>query len=342
MHNGMFVFDNVIHMYDQRPENVKGDRDSQVVNARYAAMLTGTQSAMATSRIPFNLNWANSTLSVEDAGRLLFEESDTDMAIAQTVPFFSYWSKGFAPVGLNHALAARHPDRVLLCGGVDPVWQGLDVALSEMDRQVKELGAVTFKYYNAQYDRSWRCDDRAVAYPMYEKAQELGINHIQFHKGNPFGFESVEDLAPNDLQAAARDFPDLIFVIHHIGQPYYEETINIAARFPNVWLGLSGFFLYPSSPYRTYHILGRALQLVGPERIMYGSEAFAWLDVQAIVESFGSLQIPEELQDNWGYPPITDDMRRLMFGENQARLLGIDTAQKYAELQGTTKAPRSA
>jgi predicted TIM-barrel fold metal-dependent hydrolase len=268
---------------------------------------------------------------------MLFEESDTDMAVAQTVPYFSYWKQGFSPVANNHALAERYPDRVILCGGVDPVWQtgGVEAAVREMERQVLELGARTFKFYNWQYDRGWHCDDRELAYPLYEKAAELGINHIQFHKGTGLGLENVEKLRPNDLQAPARDFPEMVFVIHHMGEPYHDETVDIAGRFRNVWIGLSAFFvLYnPVAPYRALHMLGRALQVVGPERLLYGSESFAWLDVQAIVESFANMQMPEELQDNYGYPYITPEMRRMIFGENQARLFGLDIPEKVQELE---------
>ena len=278
--------------------------------------------------------WAMEAIPVERAGRLLFEESDTDMAVAQTVPFFSYWRDGFSPVALNHALAQDYPDRVILCGGVDPVWQGQDFALREMERQAQELGAQTFKFYNWQYDRGWRCDDREVAYPLYEKAAELGITHLEFHKGSPIGLENVEELQPYDLQGAARDFPDMIFVIHHFGEPYLEETFNIASRFHNVWVSTSAFFMqyWAIAPYRAMHGMGRALQLVGPDRLLYGSEAFAWIDVQSIVETFAALQMPDELQDRWGYPPISRDIRQKIFGENQARLFGIDIEQKKREL----------
>ena len=102
-----------------------------------------------------------------------------------------------------------------------------------------ELGAVSLKFYNGHVDKSWRCDDEKLAYPLYERARELGIKVLQFHKGNPFGTENIEQLRPNDLQCAARDFPDLTFVIHHLAMPYFDECVNIAARFPNIYLALS-------------------------------------------------------------------------------------------------------
>ncbi len=50
-----------------------------------------------------------------------------------------------------------------------------------MERQVKEYGAKAFKFYNVRYDYGepfpWRMDDPRVAYPVFEKALELGITH---------------------------------------------------------------------------------------------------------------------------------------------------------------------
>jgi Amidohydrolase len=68
---------------------------------------------------------------------------------------------------------------------------------------------------------------------------------LQFHKGFPITLCKLEDLSPLDIQQAALDFPDLIFAIHHLALPYFEETVYIAERFPNVHLVLSGTMNLP-------------------------------------------------------------------------------------------------
>ena len=68
---------------------------------------------------------------------------------------------------------------------------------------------------NAHVDESWRCDDRELAYPLYERCLELGVTVLQFHKGIPFGLMNVEDLRPNDLQRPARDFPEIVRLQQH-------------------------------------------------------------------------------------------------------------------------------
>jgi hypothetical protein len=51
-----------------------------------------------------------------------------------------------------------------------------------MEIQVNEYGAKAFKFYNVRYDYGepfhWRMDDPKIAFPIYEKAQELGIDLI--------------------------------------------------------------------------------------------------------------------------------------------------------------------
>lgn len=41
-----------------------------------------------------------------------------------------------------------------------------------------------------------------------------------------------------------------------------------------------------------------------------------------------SFQIPEDLQAQYGYPPITDEQRAKIFGSDLGRLLGIDTTKR--------------
>ena len=323
MKDGMFVFDQVVHMYDNKPSNM-GPNGDKVVKS-----LIGMGQVFSTDTLPANDHFIDEELSIEEAHRILFEESDTDIAMAQTVPLFGWWKEGFSPARRQHALQAAHPDKVVFCGGVDPQFQGLDGALREMERQVHEWGAVSFKFYQAHENSlSWRVDDRQIAYPLWEKALELGITNVQFHKGVPFGTERMEHMQPTDLQQAAFDFPDLTFIIHHLGDPYIDESISLAARNPNIWLTLSAWInVYPIMPREALKRLGKALMYVGPERLLWGTEAFVWPNVQGYIDLFAELEMPEDLQDGYGFPQITREMKRLIFGENYARLLNMDVAQ---------------
>ena len=314
------VVDAVVHAHDMSDANLLHD----VPWARQARELP---LALGEALRPLHGDDTDfaSRLSVETMTRMVFDDSPTDLAVAQVVPVFDYWADWWAPVQLQADFARANPGRALFCGGVDPAHRGVAAALEHLEWQVTDLGAVSVKFYNGHVERSWRCDDREVAYPLYERAAELGLDVLQFHKGFPFGLEDIEDVRPNDLQRAARDFPELTFVIHHLGVPYFEETVSIAARFPNVHLCLGANLAFtPVAPRQVAEQLGRLLRDVGPEKLWYGSEAGLAGPPAPYLRAFVELQVPDDLQEGYGYPEITDADRRLILGENCARALGVD------------------
>jgi uncharacterized protein len=333
MIDGIFVFDNVLHVMDFADDNLREDRTDARPSRDRAIRMNRALRWPDDPRYEQPPFWAR-RWTPEDLYELVFERAPVDMAMAQTVPVFDWFKNGYAPVYAQHAMARAYPDRVLFCGGVDPLYEGLEAALRETDRQILELGACSMKYYNAKVDGSWRCDDRELAYPLYEKAGELGVEVLQFHKGIPFGKWNVEDVRPNDLQAPARDFPDLTFVIHHLAIPYVDEALSIAGRFENVHLALSGILGFVRvAPRRVQEWMGRLLMEVGADKLLWGSEAAATGSPNAFLQAFLELEIPDDLRVGYGYPQITADDKRKILGENFARLMHVDVDAKLVELR---------
>ena len=329
MRNGTLIFDCVVHMHNLEENNVRVPYGPGAMSHLYRMGRNLQPPGTPWEYRQFAHRW-----TVEELGSMLFEKSEIDMAVSQTVPLFDYWEDGLSSVERNHALAEAYPDRVIFVGGCDPVFQGVDGALRTVTHQITEMGARSIKFYNAHSaGRSWRCDNRTLAYPLYERMLELGCNIAQFHKGNPIGLEPMEDLQPYDLQRVALDFPDLNIIIHHLGVPWVDETIAIAARFPNIHLAMSTWVNNIAvSPWSVAERVGKLMFYVGAERIIWGSETPLWLDPQLLLEMSWDLQIPEELQEKFGYPEITDSDRNLVFGGNMCRLLGIDPEAKKKEL----------
>jgi len=324
-----FVFDNVIHVYDMSDGNLRQDR-GDAAQAREQLLRSGRSQRWPafSASVEFEKRWL-----VEEIYDMVFVQSPTDMAMAQVVPLFDWYEDFFAPVYAQYAMAAAYPERVLFCGGVDPLYRGLPDALDEIDYQVRELGARSMKFYNGHVDGSWRCDDEQLAYPLYERCRDLGIRVLQFHKGTPIGLQNVEDLRPNDLQAPARDFPDLDFVVHHLALPYFDELVSIAARFPNIYLSLSGNLGYAVvAPRLVQEQLGKLLMQVGVEKLLWGSEAALLGSPAPYLEAFMRLEIPEDLRRGYGYPQITREDRELILGKNFARLMDVDIDAKKQEL----------
>ncbi|MFN3258695.1 MAG: amidohydrolase family protein [Ilumatobacter sp.] len=326
MIDDIHVFDCVIHLHDMSNDNL----DPRRADAWYVRDMQVGMGEMLRPLHGGDMDYATAT-SVEDMYRLVFEESPTDLAMAQVVPVFDWYPDFWAPVKLQHAMAEAYPDHVLFCGGVDPAFRGVQFALEEIERQTTELGAVSFKFYNGHLTDPWRCDDEEVAYPLYEKCREMGVNVVQFHKGVPFGTENLEWGRPNDLQAPCRDFPEMSFVMHHLAMPYFDETVAIAGRFPNMYLALSANLTFTAiAPRQVQWQMGNLLAKVGVDKLIYGSEAALAGPPAPYIQAFLDLEIPEDLCDGWGFPQITRDDKRKILGENFARVMGIDLAATVA------------
>jgi predicted TIM-barrel fold metal-dependent hydrolase len=84
---------------------------------------------------------------------------------------------------------------------------------------------------------------------------------------------------------------------------------------------------YERSPYRGYHAIGEALQWVSHERIVMGLD-LPFDDTKRVVDYIRNLQMPEELQEKWGYPEITDEIRAAILGTNLARLAKIEPTKR--------------
>ena len=80
------------------------------------------------------------------------------------------------------------------------------------------------------------------------------------------------------------------------------------------------------------HRLGEALLFVGSDRICYGSEAFIWPHIQPYINAWATMEMPDELQDKYGYPELTSEIKEKVFGINFANGLGIESALKKVEL----------
>ena len=173
-------------------------------------------------------------------------------------------------------------------------------------------------------------DDPRVAFPIFEKAQELGVNLIGVHKGVPLGPQPIEHTQTWDMDGAAANFPDINFVIFHVGLPFLDETCWQLIRYPNLYASIAATVNFlVRAPRMFAEILGKLLFWCGEDKIIYGSEAPLW-HPQWALRAFMDFQIPEDLCAGYGYPQLTDQAKRKIVGENLLRLHGMDLAEAKA------------
>ncbi len=211
---------------------------------------------------------------------------------------------------------------------------------------------------------TWVLDDEQVAYPMYEviTAPEYrqylrthpGFYNICIHKGlstnAPDGPGSATAGFPSDIPKAARDWPQLNFLIYHScirpgfwvrnalldvqsgnlrqGVPDILWTTRFlvdCAQFSNVYAELGTTFASSviTFPSVCAHILGQALRFFGEDRVLFGSDSVWYGSPQWQIEALWRFQIPEWMQHRYGYPALTERAKRKIFGLNNARLYGI-------------------
>jgi predicted TIM-barrel fold metal-dependent hydrolase len=322
MRGDSVIFDNVVHLHNLREDNVIEPEGRIAQNFFYRTL-------QQVKGPDYTVEEFASAWTGKRVGDILFRPgSQIDYAMVQTVPMWDLYKDGLDAVERQYELVQLFPERVIFCGGTDPVLRGLNAAMHDIDHQVRDLGAVSIKFYTGHSrGQSWRMDDPKLAYPLYERMLEHGVSLAQVHKGNPLGPEPLTALQAHDVGAAALDFPEMRFIIHHLGVPYEDETIMIAARLPNVYLSTSTWInSIGIAPRLTAERLGKILQQVGPDRVLWGSEAPLGPDPQSLLEACWNFQIPEDLQRGYGYPAITAEDRVKIFGANMLKLLGMDYA----------------
>ncbi len=224
-------------------------------------------------------------------------------------------------------IADTNPDRFMYQPNLSPIkHKGVDNTVWELEYWVKERGAKIFKFYPPE-DTYVNDPD---LWPFYAKAEELGIV-LDIHTGFSWVPPGKSKYAlPILIDDVARDFPELKIVAFHMGYPYCDDLNMVAMGHPNVYPSLT--LLVPwalSAPRKFAKILGEAMRFVGPERIIWGTDyAGMAMQLKFAVQGLREFQIPEDMQEDYGYPEITDEHRRMIFGENLAGLLDIDTSKR--------------
>jgi hypothetical protein len=256
--------------------------------------------------------------------------------------------------------------RMLAHFTITPGWDGW---LEAIDRSVELYKPDSWKGYtigdNTHKDMArhpWRLDDEKLMYPAYEKFVKAGIRNVCIHKG--LFAPSVEQQFPNlrpyvdvsDVGKAAKAFPQLNFIIYHSayrhigGSPAdalkeWEETGRISwvsdlADIPekfgvsNVYGDLGQLFAFSSvvQPRLAAALMGSLLKGLGPERIIWGTDAVWTGSPQWQIEGLRRLEIPEDMQKKYGFKPMgpaDGPVKQAIFSGNATRLYNYE---KHADL----------
>nr|MBA2738157.1 amidohydrolase [Nocardioidaceae bacterium] len=198
-------------------------------------------------------------------------------------------------------------------------------------------GAKGVKLYTAEWkdeSRGWTLKD-PEAYRFLEKSQELGIKNVHVHKGPTIWPLDKDAFDVSDVDHAATDFPDLNFIVEHVGLPRIEDFCFMATQEPNVYAGLSVVIggLMHARPKFFAKVMGELLFWVGEDKMTFGSDYSIW-EPKWQIEGFVDWDYPsDEFSD---YPRVNTDTKKKILGLNAAKLYDIEVP---AELQLQEDAP---
>ena len=132
----------------------------------------------------------------------------------------------------------QYPDRFIGCGTVDPR-DGMD-AVREVERIVNDLHMKAIKLEPYAYGDGYvgLPPNHKYYYPIYAKCIELDIP-VTIQIGHTGPLLPSECARPIYLDEVALFFPELRIIGGHLGQPWHEEMMILAWKFPNVYIDTS-------------------------------------------------------------------------------------------------------
>lgn len=200
---------------------------------------------------------------------------------------------------LIHSITHPH-DELLGIAGVDPVFQGLEIALAEVERSITQLGLAGIDL-EPGFGTPARHPDDPVYFPIYEACARLGVP--VFLMTGP----TTPDLrfnSPAALSQLARRYPQLPIVCYHGYWPNATEAVGAAFLHENIFLVPDMYLFQPGS-----QVYVDASNSFLSEQFLFGS-SYPFRPIKQSIDDFLKLGFKESVLDKVLY-------------SNAAKLFGI-------------------
>jgi predicted TIM-barrel fold metal-dependent hydrolase len=311
-------------------------------------------------------------LKFENYKKEIFLDSDTKIALISSAPsdveqdwFLTNEQMAAARDKVNKEAGSRRLFSHVIFTPGQPGWlEKLQAGLELKPESCKgyTIGDNTHKELSRY---PWRMDDEKVAYKGYELMVKAGIKNVCIHKG--LFAPGVEKQFPNlrgfadvaDVGQAAKDWPNLNFIIYHSayrhvgGDPAvalaeFNRTGRVAwtsdlADIPqqygvsNVYGDVGQLFAMTlvSEPNVCAALMGTLINGLGADHVCWGTDSLWTGSPQWQIEGLRRLEIPEEMQKKYGYAPLgpaDGPVKTGIFGGNNARLYGIEPKRAMQQL----------
>lgn len=226
------------------------------------------------------------------------------------------------PEKCNDYIAAcvrADPEHLIGYASVNPTFRGPQAAVEELERAVVELGLSGVKLYPMY--QHWAANDREIAFPVYEKAQDLRVPVMIHQAGSTRIDASLELGRPALLDDIGRTFRDLRVIVAHTGWPWVDEALFLLTKHPNFYAELS-YLIASISRRDLFLLLSRCEPMFVPlEKLFFGTDYPGFLyDPVTLKEKL--LSVNDEA-DACSMPPIAPEKLDGIMGMNVAKVLGL-------------------
>ncbi len=309
----------------------------------------------------------------------IYLDSDTKVALISNAPseipddwFLTNGMAFEAREKVNRKAGSR---RMLAHYTITP---GMPGWLEGIDRGIEQFKPDSWKGYtlgdNTHKELArhpYHLDDEKLMYPAYERFAKAGIRNVCIHKGLfPPG---MEKRFPNlsayadvrDVGKAAKDWPQLNFVIYHSGYrhvggdpavamaewdktgriSWVTELSEIPAKYgvTNVYGDLGQLFAYSVvvQPRLAAALMGTLIRGLGADHVCWGTDAVWTGSPQWQIEGLRRLEIPEDMRKQHGFQPLgpADGLvKTAIFSGNNVRLYNFDKDKQRIEQHPDTLA----
>jgi hypothetical protein len=253
-----------------------------------------------------------------------FEDGYVDVAVFQPTNLRQWYTNGFNTTEVDGGMSERHPGKFITNTSWDP--REGDDGLKGLEERVKRWNCKGVKLYTAEWrgdSRGWTLKD-PEAQRYLAKCQDLGIKNVHVHKGPTIWPLDKDAFDVRDVDYAATNFPDLNFIVEHVGLPRIEDFCFMATQEPNVYAGLSVVVggLMHARPRFFAKVMGELMFWLGEDKIVFGSDYAIW-EPKWQVEGFVDWQMPdgEEFSD---YSKFSTAAKKKILGLTTAKLYDIE------------------
>ncbi len=298
----------------------------------------------------------------------VFLDSDTKVALLSGAPFDhpDPWPLSNDQMARTREIVNRVAGaRRLLCHAV--ITPGQPGWLDQVDEAIERLKPDSWKGYTVgdplfPSKHPWRLDDEKLVYPFYEKIRKAGIRTVCIHKGlmpadYEKSFKGVWQYATvDDVGKAAKDWPDITFVIYHAAhRPFLERPEREATEFEatgyirwasdlaaipnrfgvrNVYgeIGTSFANCAVTHPRLCAGLLGTLIKGMGVDHVLWGTDSVWYGSPQWQIEALRRIEIPEDLQKRHRFAPLgpaNGPVKSAIFGLNAARLYSLPVQSRH-------------